>query len=113
MRHIPSELKTRADVERVMKAARAGDLRPAAMQDLLGRLRGLAEDQRWAKSRVLEDDETAADDARVLEEEDDDGEVQRVEYVREDDPNAKRKALDLSSSEVADLIKEVEDMIDG
>lgn len=113
MRKLPDELKTRADVERVMDAARSGELRPAGRQALLGRLRGLSEDQRWAFSRVLADGETAADGARVLEEEQDDGTVERVEYVQEPDPNARRIALDLSADEVADLITEMEGLIDG
>lgn len=113
MRRLPDELKTRADIERVMSAARSGDLRPDDRRAMLGRLRGLASDQRWVKSRVLEDDEEPEDGARVLEEEQDDGTVERVEYVQEDDPSARRIALGLSADEVDDLITEMEGLIDG
>lgn len=113
MRQLPAELKTRADVGRVMDSARSGDLRPRAQQELLSRLRGLAEDQRWAFSRVLADDETAADGARVMEEEQDDGTIERREYVQEDDPNARRHALGLSAAEVSDLIDEMESIVNG
>lgn len=113
MRKMPEELKTRADVKRVMEAARSGDLRPRGRQDLLGRLRGLAEDQRWAFSRVLADGEAPADGARVLEEEQEDGTVERHEYVQEPDPGALRRKLGLSADEVADLITEMEDLTNG